>query len=161
MRVLGAIVILSLAVSLATSADAADSVKKPPYWASIVPNKARTRTGPGRNFPGAWLYQRSGLPVRVIGTYTNWRKITDPDGQGGWIQSNMLTDKRTALVIGGVREMRDHPDEAARVAWRVAPGVVGTIGECDIRWCRFESGGKSGYVARGGLWGLSPGETLP
>jgi SH3-like domain-containing protein len=150
-----------ITLSLAAPAGAVDSIKKPPYWASIVPSKARTRTGPGRNFPGAWLYQRSGLPVRVIATYPNWRKIVDPDGEGGWIQSNMLTDKRTALVIGGVREMRDRPSDTARVAWRVAEGVVGEISECDSRWCRFETGGKRGYVARGGLWGLSPGESLP
>ena len=152
-----ALVIAALAVAL--PAEAAE--KAPPYWASIVPSKARTRTGPGRNFPGAWLYQRSGLPVRVIATYPNWRKIADPDGATGWIQSNMLADKRTALVIGGTREMREHPDEASKVAWRVAPGVVGAVGECDGRWCRFEASGKAGYISRGGLWGLSPGEQLP
>ena len=152
--------VLALAVaSLAMPAAAAD--KPPPYWASVVPNKARTRTGPGRNFPGAWLYQRAGLPVRVVATYPNWRKIADPDGQGGWIQSNMLTDKRTALVVGSVRELREHPDDTAKVVWRLAPGVVGAISECDMRWCRFETGGKRGYVARGGLWGLAPGEQLP
>ena len=147
------------ALAFAVPAEAAE--KAPPYWASIVPSKARTRTGPGRNFPGAWLYQRSGLPVRVIATYPNWRKITDPDGATGWIQSNMLADKRTALVIGGMREMREHPDDGAKVAWRVAPGVVGSIGECDSRWCRFAASGKAGYISRGGLWGLSPGEQLP
>ena len=157
MRALGTFI----AVSLAMPAVAADSIKNPPYWASIVPNKARTRTGPGRNFPGAWLYQRSGLPVRVVATYPNWRKIIDPDGEGGWVQSNMLTDKRSGLIIGGVRDMRDHPDDTARVSWRLAEGVVGTISDCDSRWCHFETGGKRGYVARGGLWGLSPGETLP
>jgi SH3-like domain-containing protein len=157
MRVLGVIA----ALSLAAPAIAAESNRTPPYWASIVPNKARTRTGPGRNFPGAWLYQRSGLPVRVVATYPNWRKVVDPDGEGGWIQSNMLADKRTALIIGSVREMRDHPDDGAKVSWRVAPGVVGAISECDSRWCRFEVNGKRGYVPRGGLWGLSPGEQLP
>lgn len=147
------------AITLAVPAVAAD--KAPPYWASIVPSKARTRTGPGRNFPGAWLYQRPGLPVRVIATYPNWRKIADPDGATGWIQSNMLTDTRAGLIIGSAREMREKPDDSARLAWRVAPGVVGTISECDARWCGFEVDGKRGYVARGGLWGLSPGEQLP
>ncbi|WP_415642638.1 SH3 domain-containing protein [Sphingomonas antarctica] len=152
-------VLVMAALAVALPAQAAE--KAPPYWASIVPNKARTRTGPGRNFPGAWLYQRSGLPVRVIATYPNWRKITDPDGATGWIQSNMLSDKRTALVIGSAREMREHADDTAKIAWRVAPGVVGAVSECDSRWCRFETAGKVGFVPRGGLWGLAPGEQLP
>ena len=155
MRALAAIIVVSLAAPVAAAE------KAPPYWASIVPSKARTRTGPGRNFPGAWLYQRAGLPVRVIATYPNWRKIADPDGATGWIQSNMLSDKRTALVIGSAREMRESANESAKIAWRVAPGVVGAVSACDERWCRFETAGKRGFVSRGGLWGLAPGEQLP
>ena len=53
-----------LTVGLATSAAAQD--KKPPYWASIASGQAMTRTGPGKNYPGVWLYQRRDLPVRVV-----------------------------------------------------------------------------------------------
>ena len=40
--------------------------KAVPYWASIASGEAMTRTGPGKNYPGVWLYKRRDLPVRVI-----------------------------------------------------------------------------------------------
>ena len=70
--------------------------RKPPYWASIASGKAMMRTGPGRNYPGIWLYQRRDLPIRIIQTYPNWRKFEDPDGQQGW----MVTATHDALPVG-------------------------------------------------------------
>jgi hypothetical protein len=70
--------------------------KKPPYWASIASGQAMTRTGPAKNYPGIWLYQRHDLPVRVIKKYENWRLIQDPDGTQGWMLVTLLSDRRTA-----------------------------------------------------------------
>ena len=67
-----------------------------------------TRTGPGKNYPGVWLYQRRDLPVRVVKKYENWRLIQDPDGAQGWMLVTLLSDRRTAIVKPG--------DAAARSA---------------------------------------------
>ena len=56
-------VIAAIAVSLAVPAAAQD--KQPPYWASIASGQAMTRAGPGKNYPGVWLYQRRDLPIRA------------------------------------------------------------------------------------------------
>ena len=47
------------------AAPAVAQEKTPPYWASIASGQAMTRTGPGKNYPGVWLYLRRDLPVRV------------------------------------------------------------------------------------------------
>ena len=65
----------------ALAAPASAQEKSTPYWASVASGKAMTRTGPGRNYPGVWLYQRRDLPVRVLKVYENWRLIEDPEGQ--------------------------------------------------------------------------------
>src|SRR5215212_4967744 len=84
---------------LATAASAQD--KTPPYWASIASGEAMMRTGPGRNYPGIWLYKRRDLPVRVVKLYPNWRLIEDPDGTKGWMLVTLLSDQRTAIVKPG------------------------------------------------------------
>ena len=89
---------LSLA---ALSAPAAAQEKTPPYWASIASGQAMTRTGPGKNYPGVWLYQRRDLPVRVVKKYEHWRLIQDPDGAQGWMLVSLLSDRRTAIVRPG------------------------------------------------------------
>lgn len=152
--------------TLATAAQpalAADAKKKPPYYASIAPAKARMRTGPARTFPVSWLYQRADLPVKVVAVFKEWRKLADPDGEEGWMQGNMISEKRTAIVRGGGQPlaMFDRPAPGARLLWRAAPGVVGRISECANGWCRFDVKGQAGYVQIAGLWGVDPGETVP
>lgn len=135
-------------------------VRNPPYWVSIAAGQARMRTGPGRSFPATWLYQRRDLPVRVLEIYPNWRKVEDPDGAKGWIQSNLLSEKRTAMVRGGVAAMREAPNPSAKILWRAAPGVIGRVTKCQPSYCEFDVLGKIGYVEIASLWGITPGEAI-
>ena len=99
--------------------------KQPPYWASIASGEAMMRTGPGRNYPGIWLYKRRDLPIRVVQIYPNWRKIEDPDGQQGWMLVTLLSDRRTAIVKPGEpRDIRVKPEANAPVRYRAEHGVV-------------------------------------
>jgi SH3-like domain-containing protein len=135
--------------------------KKPPYWASIASGEAMMRTGPGRNYPGVWLYKRLDLPVRVLQIYPNWRKIEDPDGEQGWMLVTLLSDRRTAIVRPGApRDVRTKPEAGAAVRYRVEAGVVGRIDECSDGWCRIDVGKRRGYIARDALYGIAPGETI-
>lgn len=134
--------------------------RKPPYWVSIDVDKARMRTGPGRNYPASWLYQRRDLPLKVLDVYGEWRKVEDPGGTQGWMLRNFLDERRTAIVTGGVTELRATPQPGAHVNWRVEPGVVGRISKCAGGWCRFEVGGRAGYIEQSHLWGVEPGEVL-
>lgn len=152
-----ALTLLAAAVLAAPAA----AQKAVPYWASIGPTEARTRSGPGREFPAVWLYKRAGLPVEVIETYPNWRKLRDPDGAVGWMQANMVSERRTGMVRGGVAELLEKPQAGARVAWRAAPGVIGTIAKCSDGWCLLDVRGKAGWLPAGRLWGVGATESLP
>jgi SH3-like domain-containing protein len=158
MFVRGAIAALLIA---ALAAPAAAQEKQPPYWASIASGQAMTHTGPGRNYPNVWLYQRRDLPVRVIKKYENWRLIQDPDGAQGWMLVTMLSDRRTAIVKpGAARAIRVGPYESAKAQYLAEPGVVGRISKCNDGWCRIEIGKAKGYVAVSDIWGVSNGEVV-
>ena len=135
--------------------------QKPPYWASLSAGEARMRTGPGRQFPANWLYQRAGLPVKVVSVYKNWRKVEDPDGTQGWMQANLLSNDRSALVIGEERPLREAPEAGARIIWRAEPGVVGKLSECARGWCKLDVRGRIGYIEAASLWGVDPQEAKP
>jgi len=87
--------------TLSVTAASAQEERKTPYWASITAGKAMMRTGPGRNYPGTWLYQRADLPIKVVEVYPSWRKVQDPEGTTGWMLVHLLSDRRPALVTGG------------------------------------------------------------
>ena len=144
---------------LSTPASAQD--KQPPYWASIASGQAMTRTGPGKNYPGIWLYQRRDLPVRVLRKYESWRLIQDPDGEKGWMLVTLLSDRRTAIVKpGDPRPVRVEPNERARVRYLAEHGVVGRIGDCANGWCRIEIDKREGYIRTSDLWGVGPNEVV-
>lgn len=150
------------AVLILASAPALAQEKKPPYWASIASGQAMTHTGPGRNYPNVWLYQRRDLPVRVIKKYETWRLIQDPDGAEGWMLVSMLSDRRTAVVkAGDPRPVRTGPNDGSKVRYMAAAGVVGRISKCRGNgWCRIEIGKKQGYVRTSDLWGVSDSEVV-
>lgn len=140
---------------------AAAQDKQPPYWASISSGEAMMRTGPARNYPGIWLYQRRDLPVRVLKRYESWRLIQDPDGARGWMLSTMLSDRRTAMVkAGDPRRIHTEPSEASPVRYLAETGVVGRISRCRDGWCRFSVGKRDGYVRTSDIWGVAPDEVV-
>ena len=135
--------------------------KQPPYWASIASGEAMTRTGPGKNYPGVWLYQRRDLPVRVVKKYQTWRLIQDPDGAQGWMLVTLLSDRRTAIVKpGDRRQIRVKPDDRSTVHYIAEPGVVGRINKCASGWCRIEIGRREGYIKASDIWGVGKTEVV-
>lgn len=149
------------ALLLALASPAAAQDKKPPYWASIASGQAMTRTGPAKNYPGVWLYQRRDLPVLVLRKYDNWRLIQDPDGAQGWMLVTLLSDRRTAVVRPGeARPIRVSPSHGAKVHYLAQPGVVGRIDKCSGGYCRIEIGKREGYIAMTDIWGVAPNEVL-
>jgi len=148
-----------LIAAIATPAAAQE--KQPPYWASIASGQAMTRTGPGKNYPGVWLYQRRDLPVRVVKKYEHWRLVQDPDGAQGWMLVSLLSDRRTAIVKPGEpRQIRLKPDVGAKVRYMVEQGAVGRIDKCSAGWCRIEIGKRGGYIRAADLWGIDQNEVV-
>ena len=144
---------------IATPAAAQD--KTPPYWASIASGEAMMRTGPGRNYPGIWLYKRRDLPVRVVKTYPNWRMIEDPDGTKGWMLVTLLSDQRTAIVKPGEpRDIHTEASATSRVRYRAEHGVVGRIDKCSAGWCRMTVGKRGGYIRTSDIWGVADNEVV-
>ena len=140
---------------------AAAQDRQPPYWASIASGEAMMRTGPGKNYPGVWLYKRRDLPIRVVKTYPNWRMIEDPDGTRGWMLVSLLSDRRTAIVKQGEpRPIHAEANSSSRVRYRAEPGVVGRISKCREGWCRIAIGKRQGFIRTSDIWGVGEGETV-
>lgn len=144
---------MGIAVLAVPGSAPAQSIKKTPYWASLAKGEAVMRIGPSKDFPANWVYLRRDLPVRVVQTRPDWRKVEDPDGVSGWFHVRLLKDDPTAIVKGGPADLRDKPSAGSRLLYRLAPGVVGKISGCASGWCAFDAGGKSGYVLAQSLWG--------
>ena len=155
--------LVGLTVLAAAVPALADLVQRPlPYFGSISASQARMRTGPARSYPATWLYRRADLPVRVIASYHHgeWLKIEDPGGTQGWMLGNLVSNTRTAIIVGETTELRDAPHNGGRVQWRAQAGVVGRLSHCGRGWCHFDARGQGGYVEANRLWGVDSTETF-
>ena len=148
MRVLS-VLLLILAVPAAAQKRAV------PYWASIRASEVNMRVGPSADYKIRWVYQRAGLPVKVLRMMEGWRLIEDPDGERGWVVSRLLDPQQTAIVTPGEPvAMRASPEPAAALRWRAEAGVSGRVEGCEDGWCRIDVDGRDGWVQANRLWGV-------
>lgn len=137
-----------------------------PYFASLKRSVSNVRVGPGRTYPIRWVYRKRGLPVEILASYGNWRRIRTSDGGEGWISAALLSLRRSALVDPwskvpvDLRAARNgHSGIVARLQARVLVGLQW----CDLTWCSVRLPGRDvvGYVSQTRLWGVYPDEVIP
>lgn len=79
------------------------------------------------------------------------------DGTTGWVAQSQLAERRTAMVMGeGTTPMRAGGEAGAKIRWTLQPGVIGTLGDCENRFCELDVKGHKGWVDQTRLFG--PGE---
>jgi len=138
-----------------SSAPAAAQDREVPYWASIRVEEVNMRVGPGGSYRILWVYQRKQLPLKVLRLKEGWRLVEDPDGAKGWVLGQFLSLERTAIVTSGeLAEMYEKASGDSKLLWRLEPGVVGRLGNCEAGWCRFEASGHVGFIEQERLWGV-------
>ena len=154
--------LLWLAPALLEFAPAAAEDPLPlPRFASLDSSEVNLRAGPGKDYPILFVYQRRGLPVEIIQEFDTWRRIRDRDGTVGWVQQNLLSGKRFALVTDEARTMRTDPTGGAKPVAILQPGVVARIEQCqNDNWCRVEVQGYKGWLRRDDFYGTYPDEAF-
>ncbi len=129
-----------------------------PRYVTLRAKEVNVRAGPGARYPIEWVYQRPNLPVEVIAEFDTWRKIRDSDGVEGWVHQQMLSGRRTVVVIGGERLLRRRPEPSAPPVARLEPGVVAWLEGCQREWCEIDVAGLDGWIQRAHVWGVRADE---
>jgi SH3-like domain-containing protein len=133
-----------------------------PRFVSLRAEKARLRTGPGVQYPEEWIYLRQDLPLEIIAEHHTWRKVRDWQGTQGWMHQSLLSGRRTLIVTGATRNLRQKPDSTSHAVARVEAGVVGQVLNCgkETVWCEVEIDGFKGWLRRIEFWGVYPDEVV-
>lgn len=145
-----------LALALAACGSANAQQRETPYWATIDTTELNMRVGPSTEYRIEWVYRRQGMPLKVLRMKDDgWRFVEDHEGAQGWVVGRMLTPDRSVLVIGdGPAPMRAEASDNAALKWKLAPGVVAMLDECEAGWCSVSLGNRAGYVSADRLWGV-------
>jgi SH3-like domain-containing protein len=137
-----------------------------PRFAATRSDDVNIRTGPGSRYPVEWVLKRRDMPVEIIREHDVWRRVRDWQGTEGWVQTNLLTGRRTFVVIAQEAVLRRRAAPDAEPVARLAVGVIGRIRECAAAsaWCEVQvtSGGAThrGFLPRSAFWGSYRGEAV-
>ena len=132
-----------------------------PRFVTIDTDKAYVRTGPAPRYPVKLVYKKIGLPVEITQEFDVWRKIKDVDGDEGWINQTLLSDKRGVIIqTQESTDLHETGQMQSRIIARLENGVVARLEKCTEIWCQINSGGYRGWVQRSFLWGLYPKEEI-
>lgn len=131
-----------------------------PRFVSLRVDDVNLRAGPGERYPIEWVYHRKGLPVEVTAEFDVWRKIRDSQGTTGWVHERMISPKRSVIIEGALRTLRESPEHSAAAVAQAEPGVIARLLACRSAWCRIAAQGITGWLPRDELWGVYPDETV-
>ena len=94
-------------------------------------------------------------PVEIVSRSGEWIKVRDANGDLSWIAANMLTDKRTLMVIANAADVRDAPNESAAIVFRAENVVLELVEPPTSTWIKVRHrDGQTGYARLNQIWGL-------
>lgn len=95
-------------------------------------------------------------PVEIVVVVQGFTKVRDAAGDFAWVESRLLSDKRTVLVRAAGTEVRAAPDEKSALVFQAQKDVVLELVEPPATgWARVRHGdGRTGYARLKELWGV-------
>lgn len=141
----------------------------PERFASLKASEVNLRKGPGTDYPIAWVFRRAGLPVKILRNYETWREVSDIDGTTGWVSRSLLSNRRTAQIVGSgngqsaaasQEPLTASPEVGTQAVALVEAGVIADLHSCDGSWCQVSVGDYKGYIRQNKLWGVGRAEIV-
>ncbi len=125
-----------------------------PRFMTLKSNKVFMRTGPSLQHPPIYIYQRRGMPMKVLREFYVWREVVDIDGTRGWIHATNLLLKRRGMIIGADAKIMAAARTNAPIIAQAEKGVVVALLACEGAWCRITHSDLRGWIERRHLWGV-------
>jgi SH3-like domain-containing protein len=131
-----------------------------PRFVSLKTGEGNVRRGPSLTHRIDWVFTRKGMPLEVVGEYGHWRQVRDRDGVGGWVHYSLLSGARTGLVETDLAAIYSRADPGSPVNARLEVGVIVSIDNCVLDWCRVRVEGLKGWMVKQALWGVRADEVF-
>ena len=104
-------------------------------YRSLRQSEVNVRVGPGLEYQIKFVYNLIDAPVQLLQSYDNWYKISDFEGEEGWVHRTMISQKKTIIVINDIVTLRDKAIDNAPAIAHAEKGVVMILNECTKDWC--------------------------
>lgn len=121
-------------------------------YVTVKNDDVNIRSGPSTNYPVKMEVFR-GYPFKVMSKEGNWIKVTDFEGDSGWIHDSLVAKGDTVIVSGTKVNMRASTSTKSAVIAEVERGVVFTQIGKEGDWIKVRhSGGTTGWIYSKLVW---------
>ena len=125
------------------------------YFLTLKYNNVNLRQGPSKDYPIKIFYKKKHLPVLVLDSSDNYRKIKDHENNIGWIHVSQLSKRKAALVNNNQIIMFKSSTVFSKPLVVLEKGRLCLILKCENDWCKVKTDKYSGWVKEENLWGNS------
>ena len=123
------------------------------YFLTLKNSTANLRQGPSFDYPIKIFYNKKFLPVLILDTSDNFRKIKDHENNTGWLHVSQLSKKKAALILDDEVIMFKNSTIFSKPLAILKRGRLCLISKCKDEWCKVKVEKYSGWVKKQSLWG--------
>ena len=129
-------------------------LSKDEYFLTLRNDKVNLRQGPSFDYPIKIFYKKKYLPVLILDSSDNFRKIRDHENNSGWIHISQLSKKKAAIVVDDKIIMFSNSTVYSNPIALLKKGRLVKIKKSKGDWCKIETENFKGWVKKDSLWGL-------
>ena len=123
------------------------------YFKTLRNSTANLRQGPSFDYPIKIFYKKKYLPVLVLDSSNNFRKITDHENNTGWIHISQLSKKKAGLIKNDKIIMFKKSTIFSTPLALLEKGRLCLILKCNDLWCKIKTDKYFGWIKKENLWG--------
>ena len=123
------------------------------YFRALRNDTVNLRQGPSFDYPIKIFYKKKYLPVLILDSSDNFRKIKDHENNTGWIHISQLSKKKSALANNNQVVLFKNSTIFSKPEAILERGRLCLVLKCKDSWCKIKSGKYIGWVKKEDLWG--------
>jgi len=132
---------------------AGNSYAKTEYYLTLRNEKVNLRQGPSLDHPVKLIYKKKFLPVLIIDSSYNFRKIIDHENNSGWIHVSQLSKKKAALNSQEKSVIFKKPSKYSKPLAVAEKGRLFLVKKCKHDWCKIKTENYTGWIMKKNLKG--------
>ena len=123
------------------------------YFLTLKDEKVNVRQGPSFEYPIKFVYKKKYLPVIVLDSWENFKKIMDYNNNSGWIYIGKLSKKKAAINLKNNSFVFKKPTIYSKPVAKLKKGRLLLIKKCKNSWCKISTSNHIGWIKKEYLWG--------
>ena len=121
---------------------------------SLKNDKVNVRYGPSLNFPIKFIYNKKFLPIKIIDSKENFRRIIDHKKNSGWIHISQLRKANSIIVLEDKIVFKKN-SKFSKPLVKLEKGRLIQVKKCISNWCKIKTENYLGWLQNDDVWGLS------